>query len=529
MRYFLVSLITAVFYIIIRSRKSLHMLQQNWYNDGSRYIKWMNHNKNKVFNIYEVVLMIILVFFSKTNWIMISALIGYGILFRLYLNDVKKEQSKKPLALTARVKRLIVTISLIYIIPFALLFLLTEFKYVNLYAYYVLLFILVFNNFIIVLLANIINKPVEKLVFYSFKNKATKKLNDMKLLKRVGITGSYGKTSSKNIITDILNIKYNTTPTPKNFNTTYGLIRSINEYLDKFSDVFIAEMGAFRKGEIKELCDLVKPEYGVLTTIGVAHLETFGSRENIQQGKFELIESLPEHGVGILNMDDPYQVSYKLKNKCKIVWIGIENKKADVLAQNIKSSHRGTEFDVVFKGDKEKYHFETKLLGNANIYNILAGIALGREFGLKISELQAGVRKVLPVEHRLELKKMGDIFIIDDAYNSNPVGSKMALEVLNLMPGKKIVVTPGMIDLGKEEAHYNKEFGKYIADVADEVILVGEKQTKPIYEGLISKKYNKKNIHVINDVKIAFKLIRELKGKETYALLENDLPDIFNE
>jgi len=140
-----------------------------------------------------------------------------------------------------------------------------------------------------------------------------------------------------------------------------------------------------------------------------------------------------------------------------------------------------------------------------------------------------GVLKVKPIEHRLELKRYGDINIIDDAYNSNPVGSKMALDVLNLMLGKKIIVTPGMIELGSEQYELNLEFGKQIADVCDEVILVGRKQTKPIYDGLMTKDYNEKHIHVINDVKIAFELMQKLKGKETYVLLENDLPDIFNE
>src|SRR5699024_5725042 len=146
-----------------------------------------------------------------------------------------------------------------------------------------------------------------------------KKLSSMSQLDVIGITGSYGKTSSKNILSDILNVKYNAFATPKNFNTTYGMIRAINESLDKFNDLFIAEMGAFKQGDIKELCYFVHPKYGIVTRIGTAHLESFGSQSNIQKGKFELIESLPEDGVGILNKDDALQVSYHLKNKCHII------------------------------------------------------------------------------------------------------------------------------------------------------------------------------------------------------------------
>jgi UDP-N-acetylmuramoyl-tripeptide--D-alanyl-D-alanine ligase len=352
------------------------------------------------------------------------------------------------------------------------------------------------------------------------------KLKSMPNLKVIGITGSYGKTSSKNILSEILNVKYSALPTPKNLNTPYGLIMTINNNLDKFDEIFIAEMGAYKIGEIQTLCDLVHPKYGILTRIGTAHLELFGSQENIQKGKFELIESLPSDGVAVLNADDPFQVNYNLKNKVKVLWIGIDND-ADFKASNIKISNIGTTFDLEIKGDKNKYKFETRLLGYANIYNILASIALGYELKINIEQLVGAVKGVKPVEHRLELKKNGDIFYLDDAYNSNPVGSKMALDVLNTMPGKKIIVTPGMIELGPIQDEANEKFGEYIADVCDEVILIGKKQTEPIQKGLKNKKYDEKHLHVLEDVIDAFPLINKLKDKVTYVLLENDLPDMF--
>ena len=300
--------------------------------------------------------------------------------------------------------------------------------------------------------------------------------------------------------------------------------------MDKFTEIFIAEMGAYVKGEIAGLCRLVKPKYGILTTIGTAHMESFGSQENIQKGKFELIESLPSDGFGVLNGDDPLQVSYKLKNKVRIIWIGVDNKDVDVHASNIKCSNKGTSFDVTFKGDKKKYRFETKLLGQHNVYNILAAIACGKEFGIDIDDLIQAVAGVRPVEHRLELKKLGDFYMIDDAYNSNPVGAKRAVEVLNMMPGLKVVVTPGMIELGEKEDEYNKAFGEQIAEVADYAILIGEKKTLPIKEGLLNKKFDKDKIIVFNDVREAYPFIGELAlNKEVYALFENDLPDTYNE
>lgn len=511
-----------LFYLYFRTKKSLHMLQQNLYDDDHRYLKWIKKNFDKIMlgaEILQLFLIFFILFIKKSNFILILFGIIYFLLFIRSFGISHKEVVKKPLVVTARIKRLLCTITLIYLIVI-------YFSYKLNINVYLILTILAYFQYFIALLAVKVNKPVEKCVFLKFKRMALKKLNSMNNLKVVGITGSYGKTSSKNILNEILNVKYNSITTPKNLNTPYGLIITINNHLDKFDNVFIAEMGAYKIGEIKELCDLVKPKYGILTRIGKAHMELFGSQENIQKGKFELIESLPSDGVAVLNSDDPLQVNYNLKNKVKVLWIGIDND-ADFKASNINVSNIGTTFDLVIKGDKNKYKFETKLLGYANIYNILAAIALGYEFGININQLQSAVKSVKPIEHRLELKKNGDIYYIDDAYNSNPVGSKMALDVLNLMPGKKIIVTPGMIELGSIEDEENTIFGENIADVCDEVILIGDKQTKAIQKGLKNKKYDEKHIYILEDVIDAFDLIKKLKGKDTYVLLENDLPDVF--
>ena len=305
---------------------------------------------------------------------------------------------------------------------------------------------------------------------------------------------------------------------------------TVNNYMDKFTDIFIAEMGAYVKGEIAGLCKLVKPKYGILTRIGTAHLESFGSEENIIEAKFELIESLPKDGFAVLNGDDPKQVNYKLKNKVRVIWIGVDNKDVDVRATNINCSGKGTSFDVTFKGDNKKYHFETKLLGIHNVHNILAAIACGREFDIDIEDLIKAVNTVTPVEHRLQMKRINNFYMIDDAYNSNPIGAKNAVNVLGMMPGIKVVVTPGMIELGEKEDEYNKVFGEQISEVADYAILIGEKKTKPIKEGLLTKGFDKDKIIVFNDVREAYPFIGNIANEnEVYALFENDLPDTYNE
>ena len=501
------------------------MLQQNWYNDSNRYVKWAFKNLHQVINKKELFVFVLL---CLSENIIFHFLVGAYHLALTYdlIKNSKQEQVKKPLVNTPRIKRLKFTTYLLLLLT---VYVGSLYSLNIMYAGVFLFSILIFK---MVYLANILNKPIEKLVYLHYKTKAQNKLKNINHLEVIGITGSYGKTSSKNILNDILNVKYNAYATPKSFNTPYGIIIAINNNLDKFTDYFIAEMGAFYRGEIKGMAKLVKPKYGILTIIGKAHLDTFGSQENIMHGKFELIESLDKDGTAVLNADDERQIEYvanHLKNTCDIKWISINNDSADYQAKNIKISGIGTTFDVHFKKLDQTHTFTTKLLGKENIYNILAGIALGHLFGMNIEELQRGVSKVNTIQHRLELKKYKHINIIDDAYNSNPVGAKMALDVLNLMDGKKIVVTPGMIELGEEQKEINKTFGKQIAQVADAIILIGEKQTKDILEGIQEEKYKKENIYILNDVKQAFPLIEQLSDDKTYVLLENDLPDLFNE
>ena len=533
---YVILVVSLIFCLNFKTKRALHMLQQNLYNENNRYFKWLFKNKKVFLDLDLLILLIsfvgVCVIYDLEFLSVLCQLGLIGISFILGIiwdKRIKNDQNKKPLVYTARIKRLIFTISLLYFIPIVFM----GFNLENVRFCWLMIFIfilMIYLNYFIVFIAKVINTPVEKMVYYYFRGKAKHKLKTMNNLKVIGITGSYGKTSSKNILSDILNIKYNALPTPKNLNTPNGLMITINNHLDKFTDIFIAEMGAYVRGEINDLCNLVRPKYGILTKIGTAHLESFGSEENIVKAKFELIEALPSDGFAVLNKDDEKQVNYKLENDVKVLWIGIDNSEVDVKAENIKCSSKGTSFDVIFRGDDTKYKFETKLLGNHNVYNILAGLACGREFGISIVELQQAVKSVRPTEHRLELKKLGNFYQIDDAYNSNPVGAENACRVLGMMPGIKVVVTPGMIELGEKEAEYNKKFGEQIAEVADYAVLIGANKTKPIKEGLLTKGFDKDKIIVFNDVREAYAFIRGLTGKEdVYALFENDLPDTYNE
>lgn len=505
-------------YVILRSKKSMHMLQQNFYNNSNRYIKWIFNNIQKsILTIDWLFLIIIFLSFIGINITPIIT-IFYLIMALYYYNNLKNEQVKIQLKFTKRIMRMCITEVILYTIIVLLII-------KKPYMYFILGVFASLNNILIELI-NIINKPIEKLVYLHFYKMAKNKIASMPRMNVIGVTGSYGKTSSKNILADILKVKYDTLPTPQNYNTPYGLMLTINNKMDKFTEYFIAEMGACEVGQIKELCNFVQPKYGILTRIGVAHLDSFKTEENIQKTKFELIESLPSDGIGILNADDPKQTSYKIKNNCKIKWIGINNK-ADYQAYDINYSYKGMSFKVKIEGIE--YKFESVLIGRANIYNILAGIALAHQLGMNIEDIQRGVKSIKPIEHRLQLKKVGNINIIDDAYNSNPIGSEMAVEALSLMPGEKVIVTPGMIELKDQEYKLNYEFGCQMSKICDKIILVGPKQTKPIQDALKEKKFKEENLFIIDDVKEAFNIVgRECKNN-AYVLLENDLPDIFNE
>ncbi len=527
---FLITLVVYIYYINQISFQNLHMLQQNRYNRGRRYSKWIRTHFQELFGNTSLLYVIFLLFSWNQEWNKFAPIIFLFMLGYLQVVQIakrKKEVTKIPLKKTARIKRLILTNNIVHIIICLALWM--SYHPELLSVDYLLLGWLASVNPFVILIVNFLNKPIEQLINIYFKKKAIQKLETMSETEVIAITGSYGKTSTKNIVYEILSCKFNVFKTPENYNTPYGLMITINQYLDKYNDYFIAEMGACKKGEIKELCDFVKPKYGILTTIGLAHLETFGSEKNIEDTKFELIESLPKDGMAILNADDEKQLHHHLQNQTNLYWIGIKNKNADCYAKNIKLTKNGTTFEVFLKKEKKSYPFQTQLLGANNIYNLLAGILLGYQLGISIEELQKAVLRIKPVEHRLSLSKYYDIMLIDDAYNSNPKGAKCALEVLKMMPGHHIVITPGMIEMGLQEEKANYEFGQYMASCTDEVILIGKEKTKPIYEGLLQQKFPKENIYILNNVMEAFPLARKLKKKETYVLIENDLPDTFNE
>jgi UDP-N-acetylmuramoyl-tripeptide--D-alanyl-D-alanine ligase len=383
---------------------------------------------------------------------------------------------------------------------------------------------LFFLSPVLVILSNFINAPLERAINLWYISDARRILKKMPRLIVIGITGSYGKTSTKYFLYRLLSSRFNVLMTPESYNTPMGVVKTIRGQLKPIHEIFICEMGAKKNGEIKEICDIVHPKYGIISSIGPQHLETFKSLENIIKTKFELAHALPEGGVIFLNYENEY--IRNIPCTIKTIFYGCTTPDCDYSARNIRVSDAGSGFDITLS-HKGEYHFETKLIGRHNVENIIGAVAAADYLGVAPEDLIVGVRRLQSVPHRLELISRKGITIIDDAYNANVHGTKAALEVLKMFDAFKILVTPGMVELGNMEDSYNRQFGIAAAQVCDYVILVGARQTRSILAGLKSTDYPEEKIFVAANLEEVFAKIDTIpaKGLPKVVLLENDLPD----
>jgi UDP-N-acetylmuramoyl-tripeptide--D-alanyl-D-alanine ligase len=377
--------------------------------------------------------------------------------------------------------------------------------------------------------ANAALAPVQRRINARFERAATDKLAAIDP-RVIGITGSYGKTTTKVCIGAVLSQQLPTLITPASFNSRLGVIRTINEHLEPSHEAFVVEMGMYRKGDITELCELVHPQIGVLTAIGPVHLERLGSIEAIADAKSELVRALPPDGHLVANGDDPRVRAIAARSDVHTVLYGLESDDAQVRAEQITLADGRTAFTLVI-GD-ERAEVSAGLLGRHNVSNLLAAAAVGDLAGIGIERIVAGLETVEPPEHRLSPipNPRAGIIVIDDAYNSNPAGAAAALEVLGGHPARRrILVTPGMVELGDEEEALNERFGRQAAAVCDHVILVGPERTKPIGRGLRAAGFDDDAITVVRDIGGATHVLAGLTRAGDVILFENDLPDMYAE
>ncbi len=514
-------LIVTLISIVMPTKRALHMFQQNRY-EATRYTMWLQDQVKTSKKSIIIGLLVFIVSFFLGVFVN-SFMSGLFILF-YSLTIIEKELKSdyiKPLVYTARVIRQILIMVLLYLVIVAVAY------FLGFTAMMYLMLLSPFIAYILIYPMHVITYPIEATFRRLFKNSAKSILKSNRDLIVVGITGSYGKTSSKNILNEILSEQFYTLATPASFNTPMGITITIREQLKSTHEAFIVEMGADKVGDIVELSEFVEPKYALITSIGPQHLSTFKKLDNIIKEKMSLAEKLPSDGVAILNKDNVYINDYVMNNKdVKTVSYGIMNPNVDYQAVDIKYSINGSHFTV--KHHNEMYEFNTRLLGEHNVLNILSGIALGRELGITWEKLQIAVSNVKFIEHRLELKTINNRSFIDNAFNSNPEGANMSLKVLSMMPKTRYIVTPGMIDLGPIQDDENYKFGYNMKDRVDVAILVGKNQTKPIYKGLLDSGFIEENIIVFDTVKEALAYVYQVSTIDDIILLENDLPDAFN-
>ncbi len=434
---------------------------------------------------------------------------------------IKKEPVKKKLVFTPRVIRMCVTTVIIYGAVCALSMIFLWEKGLHFFA---LCLWQIFSLFM-PMIANFINKPIEKSINNYYINDAKKIIDGLPNLTVIGITGSYGKTSTKFYLNKLLSAKYNVLITPESYNTTMGVVKTIRNSLNATYEYFICEMGAKGVGEIKEICDIVHPRHSMITSIGEQHLETFKSVDNIIKTKFEIADCITS-GMVFLNFDNEYISKHSEEHtKGKNVISYGFNPSYEYYADHIRVTVGGTEFTV--HHGKESADFSTRLIGAHNVQNILGAIAVANKLGISFDQLKMPVHRLEAVPHRMQIIDKGSSVVIDDAFNSNPAGAKAALDAMGLMEGYKILVTPGMVDLGEKEYELNKELGKQAAQVSDFVIAVGENRAEPIVDGLKEAGYPEEKTFVAKNLNDALAKCDSIKtgGIKKIILLENDLPD----
>ncbi len=513
--------------------KFLQALQQKGYV-SSDYFKWIN-KKNNVFNSRVIMLSLLSCFafclfnavfaFINNDFFTLIGLVFYLFFAVMYLLGERKMENKVPLKFTNRIKRLAVTYFIISVIVFygvivgfnALCYAI-PFNFLKVVRFSVVTLLPLLMP-LLIFVASIINKPFERVIRKKFIVVAKERLSKENLIK-IGITGSYGKTSVKNFLACILQEKFEVVATPSSFNTPMGIAKS-TELITDSTQVFIAEMGARRVGDIKELCDIVKPQYGILNGIIGAHLLTFGTVEKVIKTKNELMESIP-NGVGVFTCDN--ENTLKLYNKFggEKVLAGLSD--CDVFARNISVDKYGSKFTLSVFG--QEIECQTKLLGKHNVSNICLAVALAYKLGLTVDEIKAGISKIEPVEHRLNIIDNGKIIIIDDAYNSNVEGTKCALEVLGYFEGRKIIVTPGMTELGASQNKENYEFGVRLASVVDYAFLVEGGSANAIRNGMVfGGGFDPKKVKIVANLTVAKDKMAKILQEGDIVLFENDLTD----
>lgn len=427
-------------------------------------------------------------------------------------------QKKHHLKWTAKIKLLFFISLLLVISSTTLVFILLKSFFLTL----LLFLILQQLSPPIILLAHFIYFPLDYYFKQSTIRKARGKLQSLPSLQTIIITGSFGKTSTKEILYTLLNSQYRSVRTPKSFNTILGIAKTILEDVKSNTQLFIVEAGAYQRGEIDKIAQLLKPQIAVITAIAPQHLQRFGSLENIALAKFEVAQHLSPNGLLVLNSESPELVDLASKSPAKTLFYGKNTN--PFFISGIKTSTQGTSFKLhTPKGTAKIY---LPIIGKHHAQNFLAAATIAINYGLTLEEIRKRAALILPTPHRLEIQRKEGWTIIDNTYNTNPQSAEASLKLLQSFPGnQKIIITPGLVELGEKSSIENQIFAGKCAFVADLIIIVGEHAKNDLLAGLKSAKFNKKRVYLTSSLSEALGILPLITLPLAVILLENDLPD----
>jgi UDP-N-acetylmuramoyl-tripeptide--D-alanyl-D-alanine ligase len=374
---------------------------------------------------------------------------------------------------------------------------------------------------------NLLAWPVEAANRRRYRNEARARLRAVNP-RIVAITGSYGKTTTKELVATVLEARYRVLKTPRSFNTPLGITRTIREDLRDDHEIFVVEMGAYKPGNIRDLCRFVgPPDVSAITGINEQHLERMGSIENTIRTKYEIVEETRPGGTAVFNIDNAYCET--LANKTKHVTVvragsGEHDPPSDLVVSNVALTPKLMRFDVTDGGQSATVR--TRLLGRHLLPNLLIALAIGRAFDVDLKTAAARLATAQPVEHRLVVTERDGLTIIDDAYSSNVTGAHAALALLAELPAeRRFLVTPGIVELGPVEAERNREFGAHAAKVCDAILVVGQTPGRWVWEGAFGAGVADGCVLSCATLAEAQDWLRNRARPGDAVLFENDLPD----
>jgi UDP-N-acetylmuramoyl-tripeptide--D-alanyl-D-alanine ligase len=517
-----VALVAFGFFAHRRLRRYLHFYQQDEY-DSRRFALWMRDSFaiDKKVSLGLLAVALIGAALQIAPWAF-AGWAGVVLFFATSFEPDPRKAGKKPLVMTKRASSIFwLALSATLVIAAVAAWLLGPWGWIV--AVQAIPFCL--------MLANAALAPFEAKTQKFFWDDAHQRLAQV-APKVIGVTGSFGKTSVKHMLGHVLGLNARTYFAPGSINTPMGIARTIREAMPSDCQFFVVEMGAYGPGSIARLCRLAPPDVGLITAIGEAHYERFKSLETVAKAKFELAEAVLQKPNGQMIVHAsvlaiPYAQEFVAANRARFVVVG-EGADADAVIKSWSSEPRGLVLTVAWKG--HDYRLETAVHGAQHVGNLAVAFAAAATLGVAPERISAAMRSTPQIKHRLEVKRTdGAATYIDDAYNSNPIGFAAALDLLKRLGqdgGRRILVTPGMVELGEKHDEMHRTLGAQAAQAADFSIVVKPDRIPTFVEGYLTKKPADALMKVDSFAEASAWLQANTKAKDV-VLLENDLPDLY--